>query len=139
MTIKDNIISIGHLDAKKNIPLAMKFTKLFKIKDGWHDGMGKTLNPDKLKDFALNLINNYPENLPLPHVFPTPDGDLFLEWEAEGDPTVSVNLSGIFAYFHAFTKTGGDIEKEFELLNKSNYILFIKFLRDFFNGTLYEY
>lgn len=112
----------------KNMPLISRFDEISKLEKGWHDGGGEPLNANALGDFANTLIDHFPDSLPLPHVFPTPDGDLSLEWEAVGDPTVLVDFIEKKAYFHAFDKDNTDIEEEFELPSSDNYFYFFNFL-----------
>jgi hypothetical protein len=125
------IVHVESIDAIKIVQLTSRFDELSKLEDGWYDGNGTPPDSDKLEDFAKNLIDCYPEDLPLPHVFPTPDGDLSLEWEAEGVPTVLVDLNDMVAYFHAFTKNWDDIEKEIKLSCHEDYQKFISFLVEY--------
>ena len=95
--------------------LAEKFDELSQLKAGWHDGQGTALDADKLKIVAQTLTSFYPEHLPLPTIVPTPDGNLLLEWDVEGDPSMDINLGRLTASFHAFGPHGEDVEAEFSL------------------------
>ena len=112
----------------KNSPLASRFEELSRLEDGWYDGRGKVPDPSKLGVFAQNLVDGYPEGIPWPHVFPTPDGDLSLEWEGARHPTVLVDFEAMIAYYHAFGPEDGDVEAEFALSETGGCKPFLDFL-----------
>lgn len=50
------------------------------LKDGWLEGKGITPSPEGL-DWLSNAFNvRYPEDLPLPFVYPTAEGGIRAEW-----------------------------------------------------------
>ena len=61
------------------------------------------------------LMADYPEKLPLPFISPKQDGNLLLEWKAEGDPSLDINLASLQANFHAFGADDVDVERDFSL------------------------
>ena len=95
--------------------LLEKFDELSRLKAGWYDGQGAAPDADRLKSIAQTLANSYPEHLPLPTIVPTPDGNLLLEWGAEGDPSLDIDLTSMKANFHAFSPDDKDVEAEFPL------------------------
>ena len=48
--------------------------------DGWLDGEGVAPQRDQLDWLADTFDLNYPDDLPLPHTFPTPNGQIEMEW-----------------------------------------------------------
>ena len=48
--------------------------------DGWLDGEGVAPQRDQLDWLADIFDLNYPDDLPLPHTFPTPNGQIEMEW-----------------------------------------------------------
>ena len=68
-----------------------------------------------LARFSEKMIADYPERLPLPQIAPKQDGNLLLEWKAEGDPSLDVDLANSQASFHSFGMNDEDIEQDFNL------------------------
>lgn len=60
------------------------------LRDGWADGMqyagdwgsgyGKMPNPAGLDWLAAAFEQRYPAGVPLPHTYPTPEGEVRMEW-----------------------------------------------------------
>ena len=104
------------------------FGKLERLQDGWFDGSGKAPDKKGLGKFASLMALFFPDNIPLPAIVPTPEGNLLLEWQGRGAPSVDVELATMQAYFHAFDENGGDIERDFLLSNTKNAEAFFAFL-----------
>ncbi len=122
------IVEVESLDVQYDSDLANRFDDLRALEDGWHDGSGNALPEEALDRVAGELVGRYPEKLPLPIIVPTPEGNLFLEWDAPGDPSLDLCLAGMKADFHAFDQDGLDIEKEFELTDSEDWGAFFLFL-----------
>ncbi|MEI7732194.1 MAG: hypothetical protein WCO56_21645 [Verrucomicrobiota bacterium] len=69
-----------HLELQPNQTLADQIDELAALKDGWLEGQGKAPDKDQLAWATDKLVASFPESLPFPHVGPTPEGGLFLEW-----------------------------------------------------------
>lgn len=125
----EKMISVESLEIQPDYHLAAKFEELSGLSDGWYDGQGKAPDKDKLDQLAGHMIGHYPESLPLPAIVPTPEGNLLWEWNAEGDPSVDIELNSLTASYHAFSPGGGETEQIFELGEASNWPAFFDFLR----------
>ncbi len=53
---------------------------LRRLKKGWFDGEGKTVSPSGLMWLANSFERLYPDKLPLPYIYPTPEGEVQVEW-----------------------------------------------------------
>ncbi len=106
--------SVDSLEVQQNFQMAARFDELRALENGWYDGSGSAPDKDALDQIADRLIAHYPEGLPLPAIIPTPEGNLLLEWQSEGDPSVDVNLTDLTADFHAF-RDNRDVEDAFTL------------------------
>ena len=95
---------------------------------GWYEGQGAVPDANKLKIIAQSLTDSYPEHLPPPMVVPTQDGNLLLEWDAEGDPSTDIDLGNMRAGFHAFGPRGENMEADFPLNAESDFDSFFAFL-----------
>ena len=125
----EKMISVESLEIQPDYELAAKFEEFSGLSDGWYDGQGKAPDKEKIEQLAVHMIGHYPESLPLPVIVPTPEGNLLWEWNAEGDPSVDIELDSLTASFHAFNPGGGETERTFELGDASNWPAFFDFLQ----------
>lgn len=72
------------LDAN-DIPARLEEISL--LKDGWLDGEGKAPNTDHLQ-WVEDVFKHFPDELPLPLLFPTEEGNIQAEW-SEGNSEIS--------------------------------------------------
>ena len=114
--------------AERQDKLTMRFDELTQLKTGWYDGQGTAPDKNKLEVIAQNLTDSYPDHLPLPTIVPTQNGNLLLEWDAEGDPSVDIDLGDMMASFHAFGPNGEDVEADFVLSAEGDFESFFVFL-----------
>lgn len=71
----DKIHSPDTLD----VPYSLELFK--ELEDGWLDGeQGTAPDPSGLDWLGNIFIRHYPDNLPLPHTYPTPEGGIQMEW-----------------------------------------------------------
>ena len=109
------VISIESLEIVKNYTLASRLDDLGQLRHVWFEGNGVAPDKDKLGFVAEKLVAGYPDDILLPAVFPTQEGNLLLEWEAAGEPSLDIRLDDLRANFHAFGTDGADVEREFDL------------------------
>lgn len=111
------VITVESFEVVKNYEMALRFDDLSQLKDGWFEGMGYALNQEKLSLVAEKLVGAYPDRLLLPAIFPTQEGNLLLEWDAVGVPSLDIQLDSLRSSYHAFDADGGDVERDFDLAN----------------------
>ena len=116
------------LEVQEDFQIAARFDEIRSLQDGWFDNQGQALDVAKLDRIADSLIGHYPEKLPLPAIIPTPEGNLLLEWDTPGNPSVDISLSDMKAYFHAFRPGQDDVEREFDLVVGPEWSSFLSFL-----------
>jgi hypothetical protein len=109
------VIFVESLDVIKNYAIATRLDEISQLEDGWFEGRGVAPDAEKLTYVFGRLIADYPDKLPLPQIVPTQDGNLLLEWAAEGDPSLDIDLTHLQASFHAFGDDDEDIERSFNL------------------------
>jgi hypothetical protein len=122
------VIGVESLEIQPNFTLVSRFDELAEIKDGWHDGAGLAPSAIALAHIAERFAAHFPERTPLPAIVPTQDGNLLVEWDALGEPTVDIDLNSFTASFHAFGDDAADIEKDFSLDSESQWTEFFAFL-----------
>jgi len=84
------------------------------LEDGWFDGRGMAPDADALKRIHEKL-RSISGSVPPPQIIPKPDGNLLLEWQAEGYPSLDIDLATLLANFHAFGVNDEDIERDFHI------------------------
>ncbi|MBX3640284.1 MAG: hypothetical protein KF888_07200 [Nitrosomonas sp.] len=109
------VISTESMELVKNFALSSRFDEISQLKDGWFEGRGIAPDANALDRVSEKLIADFPDRLPLPQVAPKQDGNLLLEWKAEGDPSLDIDLVNSQASFHAFGINDEDVEQDFNL------------------------
>jgi hypothetical protein len=124
------IITVKSIDFAKNNKLAVVFDELALLKDGWYEGDGSALDSQHLETISKIFIENYPEVLPLPLIVPPQDGNLLIEWNLEGYPSIELNVQTKTAHFQSYGIIDDEslIEKEFTLTDSNNIADFFDFL-----------
>ncbi len=124
------VLSSESAEVVKNFDITNRLDELRLLQPGWFEDAGLALNEARLSLFAESIAANYPDDLPLPAIFPTQDGNLVLEWNAAGDPSLDIRLADFQASFHAFGTDGTDIEQNFSLANETGWTQVHAFLID---------
>lgn len=122
------IVSVESLELIKNFALSARLDEIAQVRDGWFEGAGVAPNPASLTLVTEKLVSEYPDRLPLPILAPTQDGNMLLEWNADGDPSLDINLQSLRASFHAFGRNEEDIERDFNLENWADWQSLLNFL-----------
>ena len=107
------------LDARPHLldPLDVpaRLDELRGMRDGWLNGDGKAPNHAELDWLSTSFERNFPNDLPLPHIFLTPQGGIQAEWSLGSvgmDFEVDLDTHrghGLFLYF------GSDTDSPWEL------------------------
>lgn len=69
-----------HLELLPNQALSAQIEGLATVEDGWIEGAGRGPDKEQLTWVGDRLISTFPADLPYPHLAPTPEGGLFVEW-----------------------------------------------------------
>lgn len=124
----DKVLSTESLEVQPNYQLAARFDAFSNLVDGWLDGEGLAPNKEKLAIVSDQFVRKFPDQLTLPSVVPTPEGNLLFEWAFVNDPSVDLNLNDMIAEFHAFTEGGAEVEERFSLEKDTAWVQFFAFL-----------
>ena len=92
--------------------------KLKKLEDGWLNGEGVAPDYEGLNWLENAFVKNYPDNLPLPFTYPTPDGSIQMEWIiSRVEIELEINLENHRAEWFRFdmSKKGDYYSKKLEL------------------------
>ena len=83
------------------------------LQDGWLNGEGTAPNHAELDWLSEVFGRHYPDNLPLPHAYPTADGGVSLEWSLGArEVDILVNISARKGKWYAYNTTTGRGEDE---------------------------
>lgn len=107
----EKIISVEALEIQPDYQMAARFDKFAEMADGWYEGRGVAPDKTRLEIVAKRLIGHYPENLPLPSIFPTQEGNLLFEWNVPGHPSLDLDLKSLKGEFHAFEFLGQQLNQ----------------------------
>jgi hypothetical protein len=124
------VLVVESLEIIKNSMLTVRFDELSQLEDGWDNGQGIAPKRGLFETVAKMLIDSYPENSLLPSIVPTQTGNLLLEWDAIGDPSVDIDLDTMEASFHAFGQNETDLDADFSLIDTKSYAEFFAFLSE---------
>lgn len=87
----ESIEHISHLDP---LDIPARLDELRSLRDGWLDGRGVAPSLEGLDWLANAFDGRYPEDLPLPFVYPTAEGGIRAEWSVEPyEMSLEIDLS----------------------------------------------
>lgn len=97
--------------------IGARLDELRGLKDGWLDGKGKAPDDSALDWLEKTFNALYPEELPAPYIYPTPEGGFSLEWELAGnDISLEISFPEKKGQWHGLNlETGEEVEKSFDL------------------------
>ena len=115
------------------IGLESRIDELRSLQDGWLDGLGTAPTKAGL-DWLVNTFNRwYPDDLPLPYLYPTPEGGMQAEWSFDRTAcSLEIDLSTHLANWHSIElDSRQDEEQEFDLGNDQGWSQLVTVLRTF--------
>ena len=91
------------------LDIPARLDELRNIKDGWLDGYGKAPDHQGLDWFSQSFQRYYPDDLQLPHIYPTPEGGIQAEWSlATYESSLEVDLSNRTGEWHSLDVSTND-------------------------------
>ena len=72
--------SIEHINALDPLDIGARLDEIRLLKDGWLEGEGKAPPADGVDWLERTCDLHYPDETVLPHLYPTPEGDIRAEW-----------------------------------------------------------
>ncbi len=100
-----------------------RLDELRRLEDGWLEGDGTVLGSDELEWLATCFDHHYPDDLPLPYLYPTTEGGVRVEWSlSDSEISLDVNLVTRRADWHRLDlKTDSDYVRELDLDNENDW------------------
>ncbi len=99
--------SVEHISLLDPLDVTLRLEEIADLKDGWLDGKGIAPNPEKLHWLAKAFDNSFKADLPLPHLYPTPEGGIQAEWSLKDwEVTLEIDLTTHQAMYQAVRIAG---------------------------------
>lgn len=114
-----SIESVEHLSVLDVMDVAARLEEFKSLKEGWLDGQhGLAFANERLDWLAAQFDRHYPDDLPLPYLYPTAEGGVQAEWSlADRDITLDMDLATGLGEWHSLgMKNGQDFEKPINLM-----------------------
>ncbi len=74
--------------------IADRLTDFSALKDGWLEKGAIAPDPDRLNWLSTTFYHNFPPGAPRPHIFPTANGGIRMEWSLENQQFIlEINLA----------------------------------------------
>lgn len=117
------------MDKSEALAFRSQLDSMRHLEDGWADGISYTPNKGKCETRAPSqsgldwlagaLCSRYPEDLPKPYLYPTPEGGVQAEWTLGNNEIVfEIDIDSHSAYWLWFDRTSDDDdERELDLDN----------------------
>jgi len=81
--------TVEHVNVLEPLDVSSRLEELRLLKRGWLDGEGEPISLPGLEWLDQAMTLRFPDDRMLPHIFPTPEGNVQLEWST---PTHEINL-----------------------------------------------
>ena len=96
-----SIESVEHISILDDLDVPARLDELGTLQDGWFEGGGVAPTKTGLDWFSMMFEGNFPNDLPLPYLYPTPDGNIQAEWSiAPNEITLEIDLKSKSGEWH---------------------------------------
>ena len=120
-----------HVDIRDPLDISARLDDLRLMKNGWLEGEGLAPSHEGL-DWLLRVFNDhYPENLPLPYLYPTEEGGVQAEWSlGPKEVSLEIELSSHSGEWHALDmETNTVSERTLNIENVSDWKWLVEQIR----------
>jgi len=109
--------SIEHITFLDPLDVPARLDEFRCLKKGWLEGTGEPPPKAGLDWLAAQFSSLYPDDVELPHVYPTEEGDILAEWSlGGGEASLDIDLAKKTGVWHWLdTKNEQEDEQEFNL------------------------
>ena len=80
--------SVEEITALDPLDVPARLDEFRALRDGWLEGEGRALSSEGLDWLTTQFEQYYPADLPLPYLYPTPEGSVRAEWSEEANAVV---------------------------------------------------
>lgn len=105
--------SVEHLNPVDPLDVELRLDELSQIKTGWLNGKGLAPDIEGLKTLANAFDRLFSADLPLPYLYPTPEGGVQAEWSTDTwDVSLEIDLKTQQSELHALNVEKGEVEAQ---------------------------
>jgi hypothetical protein len=100
------------------LDIRARLEELRHLKQGWFDGEGSPFDPQAVDWLESSVLDHYAAGLPLPHIYPSPDGQIVFEWMINSrSASLEIDLAETSGYWHVLdlTRRGESTDEDLEL------------------------
>lgn len=109
--------SVEHVTSLDPLDIETRLEELAQLQDGWLDGKGRAPDQASLIRLAQMFDERFGSDLPLPHLYPTPEGGVQAEWTlGSWEISLEITLSNLAADYQAVHTATGETREQSLLL-----------------------
>ena len=109
--------SVEHVTPLDPLDIETRLEELAQLQDGWLDGKGRALDEASLVSLAQAFDERFSPDLPLPYLYPTPEGGVQAEWTlGSWEVSLEVTLPSLAADYQAVHTATGETREQALLL-----------------------
>lgn len=129
--------SIEHISILDPLDIPARLDELKGLKDAWLEGAGKAPAHYGLDWLTSAFDRNYPDDLILPHLYPTVDGGVQAEWTlGEAEPSLEIDLEHHAAQWHCMNmKTNAEDSRDLNLDSAADWMWLVQRLMEMGGGV----
>ena len=123
--------SVEEIVALDPLDVPSRLCELRRLKNGWLDGEGVAPAPDFLDWLAGTFDRLYPDELPLPHIYPTVEGGVQAEWSLSShEVSLSIDFATRAGEWHVLNAdTTAEDRKPLNLADDNDWIALAQDIR----------
>lgn len=126
------IESIEHINLLDDLDVGARLDELRLLKDGWLEGGVKAPSTEGIDWLETVFDRHYPDEMPLPHLYPTPEGGISAEWSNDQwDLSLDIHLADKRGTWHELNlENDRDETRELDLEDDSAWAWLIEKLKE---------
>lgn len=115
--------SVEHISVLDDMDIGARLEEFKLLKNGWLEGKGRAPKNEHLDWLTEALESFYPDDLPSPYLYPTPEGGVQAEWTSgDLEASLEIDLGKRSAVWHLLNmETDDESEAEFDLSNQEDW------------------
>lgn len=129
--------SIEHISTLEPLDVRARLEELSELQGGWLEGGGKVPSVENIEWLSRAFEEFFPDELPLPHIYPTEQGGVQAEWTlGTNEISVEVDFSNRTAVLHNLDmKSDSDDTQELDLTTSHDWNLLSDVLKAMDDGA----
>ena len=134
----EEIETVERIEVLDPLDITARVDELKLLSTGWFDGEGQALSTTGLDWLVECFGKSYPDDLPLPYLYPTPDGGVLVEWSFKPhEASLEIDLATKQGEWHSLN-LDNDLEDSasFKLENPNQWQQFVDKLRQLAGATV---